>query len=452
MRRSLSTSIIAVVLLFGFFLAPHVDGVAGNPHAAGAGAVPGLLPGHAPLDVSLTSQQGEPIAYIGHGAFFERNGRQIVPTAQWVAKAQSWYRGQLLAGLKPSQKAAFLDFEGRLTKGLNLSGQAGLILQQRSLDWLIASSPRTLAVGRMQAKLNALKYHLSWRLALSDDLKQLQELQPFKLDPKIEARLRLPEFNPVNTKTATTNSGAAYTAECMAAGVPIPPSIGNLGVGGWTSQGFIPTGDQFIVGTPAEVRTFENAQGMCIALPRYTNGTLATVKLDGVICLSKTTSKVCFWDNQMGGTGFNFPSGTQIPIGTPDLSVDPMGRYQAGGAEIEFGDGGVCTDCHAGENPYIIHPDSNLGTVLMGDLGNAPLNLPTFGPNRYDPLVGASWPQNSLSQALNVPPVCIGCHDHRSPAMPAGSRTSPPPCRATAERSWRWPSPTRCRSALRGPR
>jgi hypothetical protein len=362
------------------------------------------------VDVSLISQQGEPIAYIGHGAFFERNGRQIVPTAEWVARAQSWYRGRLLAGLKPSQKAEFAAFEGRLNKELNVGGQARLVLRQRSLDWLIASSPRTTSLGLMAAKLIALKVRLSYRLPLGDDLKQLLELQPFRLDPKIEARLRLPEFNPIDTKTATTNSGAAYTAECMAAGVPIPPSIGNLGVGGWTSQGFIPTAEQFIVGTPAEVRTFENAQGMCIALPRYTSATLATVALDGVICLSKTTSKVCFWDNQMAGVGFNFASGTQIPIGAPDLSVNAAGKYQAGGAEIEFGSGGVCTDCHAGENPYIIHPDSNLGTVLMGDLGNPPLNLPTFGPNRYDPLVGASWPQNSLSQALNVPPACIGCH------------------------------------------
>ncbi len=413
MRRSLSLSVTVVVLLFGFFLAPHAYGAAGNPHAGNnAGAIPSLLPAHAPLDVSLApsqAQPGEPIAYIGHGGFFDRTGRQIVPTADWVARVQSWYRGRLLAGLKPSQKAEFSAFEGRLNKGLNVGGQAGLVMQQRSLDWLIASSPRTTAVGRMQAKLNALKYRLSWRLALSDDLKQLEELQPFKLDAKIAARLRLPEFAPVDTKTATTNSGAAYTAECMAAGVPIPPSIGNLGVGGWTSQGFIPIADQFITGTPAELRTFENAQGMCIALPRYTSSTLATVKLDGVICLSKTTSKVCFWDNQMSGAGFWFPTGTQIPIGAPDLLVNAAGQYQAGGAEIEFGSGGVCTDCHAGENPYIIHPNSNLGTVTMGGL-NSSLALPTFGPNRYDPLVGASWPQNSLSQAVDVPLTCIGCH------------------------------------------
>ena len=77
--------------------------------------------------------------------------------------------------------------------------------------------------------------------------------------------------------------------------------------------------------------------------------------------------------------GFLFGTGEQIPIGVPDLKIDAKGRYQAGGAEIEYGTGGICTNCHAGENPYIIHPKVDLGGgVLMGKLNKPPLNLPTF--------------------------------------------------------------------------
>ncbi|HSG40018.1 MAG TPA: hypothetical protein VLE27_10305, partial [Thermoanaerobaculia bacterium] len=390
---------------------PLAHGAASPGGAAGKSRPAHLLPPAPAGQGVIQAQKEEPIAYIGHGAFFSRNGRQIVPTAEFVAKAQGWYRAHLLAGLNPRQRAAFSAFEQRLGKGLNLGGQAGLIVRQRGLDWLTANSPRTTATGRIQAKLNALAYRLNWRLPVREDLKELQSLEPFNLSPRIAARLKLPEFNPGGMKTATTNSGAAYIAECAAAGVPIPPSIGDLSPGNWTSLGFIPTSEQFIVGTPAEVRVYEDANGMCIALPRYNNAQ-TTVQLDGVICLSNTTSKVCFWDNQMSGAGFSFPAGAQIPIGVPNLAVDPLGRYQAGGAEIEFGSGGVCTDCHAGENPYIIHPDSNLGGgVFMGDLDDPPLSLPTFGPNRYDPLVGASWPQNALSHAQPlVPGACVGCH------------------------------------------
>jgi hypothetical protein len=181
------------------------------------------------------------------------------------------------------------------------------------------------------------------------------------------------------------------------------------GLTGWKSQGFIPTSTQFISGTPAELRTFQSSSppGMCIALPRYTDTTKTTVKLDGVICLGQS-SKVCFWDNQMNRVGFNFASGAEIPIGAPNPAINPAGQYQAGGLELERGSGGVCTDCHAGQNPFIIHPLADLGSLLMGDLQN---RLPTFSVNRYDPLVPASWPQNQDSHPpTRVPSVCASCH------------------------------------------
>lgn len=423
--RKLASLSIAVTLL----TTPLAHGAPSPGKTAGKEPAPSTVPlirsrpAHllrpAPAGLAAAPvRDGEPIAYVGHGGFFGQDGRQIVPTAEFVANAQSWYRERLLAGLKPKQRAAFSAFEQRLGKGLNLTGQAGLVVRQRALDWLIARSPRTLT-DLMQGRLNALKYRLNWQLPLHDDLKELQSLKSFKLDPAIEARLKLAEFTPPIPKTATANSGAAYIAECTAAGVPIPPSIGDLSPGAWTSLGFIPQAEQFIVGTPAEFRVFENSDGMCVALPRYLDNTLATVQLDGVICLSQTTSKVCFWDNQMSGSAFMFAAGTQIPIGVPNLGVDPLGRYQAGGAELSAPVGGMCTNCHAGENPYIIHPDADLGGgLLMGDLDDSPLNLPTFGPNRYDPLVLGSWVQNSLSQALDVPPVCAGCHN--TVGSPAG--------------------------------
>lgn len=363
----------------------------------------------------------EPIAMIGHGAFFDADGRQIVPTEKFIRDAQKWYRSRLVSGLLPEQKAAFGDFETRLTAGLRIGGQSALLLEQRSLHWLLQRVSSTVAPPRMHGKIKALNGRLQWRLAPSDDPEHLRELDAFVPDESTRSRLQSVDAElelaaasldgPGFASLVTMNSGQAYINECIANDVPIPPSIGVLdpnGTNGWKSLGFIPTNEQFIVGTPAEVRSYENADGMCIALPRYTNGTLNTVSLDGVICLSKITSKVCIWDNQMGGNTFPFPASDQIPIGVP-VGSDP--RYQAGGLELVGGQGGPCTDCHAGENPYIVHPNSNLGPGLFGDIGNAPNNLPTFAPNRYDPIVGAAWYQNNLSQADQyVPSACVGCH------------------------------------------
>lgn len=371
--------------------------------------------------VVLTAQPGragdeEPIAYTGHGGLFDRNGRQIVPTAEFVENAQAWYRARLLAQLPPEMKTELARFESRLDDGLDLKGQNRLIARQRSLRWLISKAPRTAQNGRILAKLNALEGRLKWRLPRRADLDELRSLEPFEVDRGLSEKLKQPDLGGGISFLVTPNSGAAYAAECAAADVPIPPTIGVLdpnGTAGWRSLGFIPRAQQFIVGSPAELRVFESPKGMCFALPRYSSAAMTTVDLDGVICLSKISSNVCFWDNSMSnGPNFSFAAGAQIPIGVPNAGIDPMGRYQAGGAEIEFAEGGQCTDCHAGENPFIIHPDADLGGgLLMGDLAFAPLNLPMFGPQRYIPRVGASWPQNTLSQTPPfVPPGCNGCH------------------------------------------
>ena len=266
----------------------------------------------------------EPIAYIGHGAFFDQKGNQIAPTAEFVARAQDWYQAKLLAGLNAAKKAEFAAFEKQLNAAIRAEGQERLVVRHRLLDWLVANAPQVAADGRTVGKLNALKYQLNWKLPERATLDQNLFGEEFKLTPDIENRLKLPALNPVglHVETATTNTGQNYINECMAAGVPVPPTIGVLdpaGVAGWKSQGFIPTAEQFIVNSPAEVRTFKSTSpsGMCIALPRYTDASKSTVALDGVICLGQTSSKVCFWDNQMQGNTFTFPAGTRIPSGSP---------------------------------------------------------------------------------------------------------------------------------------
>ncbi|HEX3107950.1 MAG TPA: hypothetical protein VHU41_02570, partial [Thermoanaerobaculia bacterium] len=366
----------------------------------------------------------EPIAYIGHGGFFDSKGNQIPVTAQWVAATQEWYRNKLAATLPPAKKTAYADYHKRLS-ALSGEGQTALVVRQQDLEWLVANGakidPRTIG------KLNSLKFELQWKLPTEPTLVTPRD-EEFKVDPSIEQKLRsLAPHNPV-VFLSTMNTGAAYVSECMANQVPIPPSINVIddvnATAGWKRVGYIPAASQFIVGSPAQVRVYHSTspEGMCVALPRY-NASMTQVDLDGVICLSQVTSKVCFWDNQMAtppssgnGVTFSFGPTEVIPIGVPST---PGGRYQGGGREIEFGaTGGVCTDCHAGENPYIIHPKLALPATPTGSGGPLMSTIGVFGPddlefapNRYDPIVGASWPQNDKSMTPSyVPPPCLGCH------------------------------------------
>ncbi|UXI65849.1 hypothetical protein [Tahibacter amnicola] len=365
------------------------------------------------------AQTGEPIATIGHGGFFDAQGKQIRVTQAFVEQAQSWYRTDLLTSIDDDGRRAFAEFERNLLRVGTVKGQTRLVARQYGLEWLFAHSARHRDDDRLLGKLRALEIALRTKLPEKAN-DRLPRREPFVLTPLQASRwtaLRVKPKAGMGLLSPTVNSGQLYINECMDARVPIPPPIGQMdpnGTAGWKSQGFIPETIQFIVGTPAELRSYKSTSpaGMCYALPRYVDDTLDSVQFDGVICLSEETSKVCFWDNQMSGVGFTFDAGDQIPIGVPNLAIDPEGRYQAGGYELLGGTGGVCTDCHAGENPYITHPDADLGDgVLWSSLSGPPENLPTFAPNRYEPIVPAEWPQNDLSQAgPTVPVECGGCH------------------------------------------
>jgi hypothetical protein len=80
-------------------------------------------------DVSARStawaQESEPIAYVGHGALFDAQGNQIRPTAAFIARAQQWYRAELLGRIDEQRRSEFARFEQQLTSGLKLEGQAG---------------------------------------------------------------------------------------------------------------------------------------------------------------------------------------------------------------------------------------------------------------------------------------------------------------------------------------
>jgi hypothetical protein len=378
--------------------------------------------------MAALAQEAEPITAFGHGGFFGPDGKQIPVTMDFVTKAQAYYKAKLASALPAAKKKNFADYEKRVTGGINATGQDRLILEHQSIEWLIANTSSPQLLQQCAGKLRALRQALNWKVPVQATPGEPEKLEPYTPSPQVLQRLASPQLrllnlnlkpNPggVHVLSATLNSGQAYINECSADGVPIPPTINVMdpnGTAGWRSEGFIPTASQFIVNTPAELRSYKSSapEGMCFALPRYTDVSKSTVTLDGVICMGKQSSKVCFWDNQMSGMGFNFPAGTQIPIGVPSA---PGGQYQGGGKELEFGSGGICTDCHAGENPYIIHPKVNLApsgpAVLWESLSQAPRSLPTMAVNRYDPLVGGTWPQNQSSQAAStLPSVCAGCH------------------------------------------
>jgi hypothetical protein len=352
----------------------------------------------------------EPIAYIGHGAMFDQKGQEVAPTISFIREAQAWYRGELIGKLTKPQQTQFYKFERELAGGLTLDEQSRLVLNAHLLDWLI-NSAKVEDGDRIRGKNNLMKAFLKTKLSNNPDAGLPRSTEPFHVNPELLKRLTttqssIPAKRPV-PELLTNTGGAAYRALCLANGVPIPPDMGDPG---WVSRGVIPKSELFISkAMDAEVLTFQSAQppGMCIALPRFDGNNI--VQLDGVICLGQS-AKACFWDNDKNGTVFTFTRGTSRPFS--DFG---------GGTELVGNTGGICSDCHAGENPYVIH-----GAVLGGLAG---LGLPTFAPSWHEPLVRTGdanpWPENP--GPMNAPKSCVGCHiqgvagrfPHLSDALPA---------------------------------
>ena len=73
----------------------------------------------------------EPIAYIGHGAFFDRSGTEISPSLKFIDDAQNWYRNALAAKLTDAKRDEFNKLELKLTGGIKLNQQSQLVLNSR---------------------------------------------------------------------------------------------------------------------------------------------------------------------------------------------------------------------------------------------------------------------------------------------------------------------------------
>lgn len=209
-----------------------------------------------------------------------------------------------------------------------------------------------------------------------------------------------------------TQEGENYIERCGAAGVPIPPS---WGAPEWVNNGSLE--NEFTSkGYDAKVFYYASSKpkGICIALPRSSD---EKIELLGIICQGSDTSNACFWDKR------DVEFGETVPLET---------FFNAGGPSMVPND--RCTDCHAGENAFIIHPNTALDILKS-------LRKPK---NWVRPLVTSSWAQNpgptkalydvELGQGQGS---CFECHGtNRLPELtqkycndvlkPAMSNTMPP--------------------------
>jgi hypothetical protein len=208
---------------------------------------------------------------------------------------------------------------------------------------------------------------------------------------------------------SATGDQADYINRCEAKGVPIPPVWGDPA---WEFVGVHPAAlVQVSKGFVAEVWKYtDDPQGICMALPRK-DPTTGVIQLLGIICQGKgklegtkprERAYACFWDNVDPETEETRITGTQEQL-TASKQIDPA--LIKGGNRLKEN----CTNCHRGDNAFLIIPDSADSRSML-DIGGTDADR---GP--YIPIGKSNWKNTPLSsnlkKALSPPGQgCQRCH------------------------------------------
>ena len=347
----------------------------GLSSSAGAQLSPGQAIQSTP---TVSASRGDdPIGVVAHGAIFDATMKQIDPSPDFIRTTLDRYILRLTKEATSDVRATLEKHRTVLRETFGTDEMTPRFLLLDSLITAVAPKDRPYLEVRNHALRRA------WYKGLLGSKRWLTE---------VDRRTNLPhvvsKFGRENgmMTMATEAAGEAYIKECRKAQVPIPPQWGG---GGWTYVGDLTT--NFLgVGTPTQVWRADSTtpKGLCVALPRFADPT--TINALGVICLGTESSNACFYD------------ASDVPVGSKWNAEDFLS-----GADLW---NGVCTDCHAGENPYIVHPGSPLDIW--------PANKPQAW---HKPLIKPSWPQNpgpfGLLTAVPINPLppdkdgsCLTCH------------------------------------------
>ena len=200
----------------------------------------------------------------------------------------------------------------------------------------------------------------------------------------------------VNTRAPASLPTTAYSVKCKQEGVPLPPPFTS---GDWKRVGRLPANRIFASKLPrADVLVYKPVDsskkplGLCVALPRGDEA--GSVELLGVICQSKATGKACFWDNVDRTAVPKAPLARVTGASLKEVDID---RFQDGALLGEN-----CTNCHRGDNVFVIHEDTFMAKAPMDTTARDPDATP------YTPIGQTGTWVNP--RHANPPSNCTNCH------------------------------------------
>ncbi len=378
---------------------------------------------------SLVKPGDKPLLQISsavHGFFINTDGKQIKVTPEFILQTQDAYVQNLKRQLTPTMLPAYqkildvISSTGSLSEADRVWSNA--ILIGFLLNTVKVADEPTVR-SRNQSLLSSYAKLIGSPIA-SGDLAASKTPQWVKMKQIFTRDDIASIVGREDIASIVGNKGFrySYSAKCKAAGVPVPPNWDAkinvaddvVSANGWKKQGQLTTNYLTQPGQHPNANTIvysyipkTGPKGLCIALPILQNdpGVTPNTVIDalGIICQgisttgdpNKSNSKACFWDNNGDET---LMANTNYKINSVAFKAPP-----------KLPDDNQCTDCHAGENAFIVHPGTPLEAAKK-EFNK--LNTPNFTSqnNWYSP-VQPTWPINPEPAAYpNGNGLCGSCH------------------------------------------
>ena len=295
------------------------------------------------FSLKTSPETGVPLLYFYHGMVLDENLQVMRPTFDNVSRVLRRFCEGLVARSADPIKLRYVQSLQDVQASMQMDEGTEVLLYVALSRWLLKTQELPQK-DSLAAMLRALE---TWATIPSRR----------GIDAQFRSNVRLTEMLAKSGVEAAAEAPPAttdYIEQCRQAQVPIPPDWGDPQ---WKFEYALDPNYSFVndVNSIAQVWVYTetNVPGLCVGLPRLDKLT-GDIGLFGILCQSKSTGKACFWDNVDRVTGERLS-----PEDSKNLKIAAI---QDGSMLREN-----CTNCHRGENVFVIHPRTALDLSALFD-------------------------------------------------------------------------------------